>query len=108
MRKVCRDEEMGTSYSDTMLDPNCTEDALPAVVDVLPSRGESSESRDRIGSVHVGEVGRPHGKLPFGFARHYVVIGGKRRPVQQTIDGQQAAVIREAPRRVLDGDAPYA
>jgi hypothetical protein len=102
-------EKMAVSFSDTVLDPNRGKDALTAGVDGRPAEGKSSKSRDRVGSVQVGEVAaRPHGKLPYGFARHYDVVGGKRRLVKQTIDEQQAAVIREAARRVLDGDAPYA
>jgi len=107
--KVCGDGELAVSYSDTVLDPNCREDALPAGADALRSAGKSSETRDRVGAVRVGKVGgRPHGKLPYGFVRHYDVVGGKRRLVTQSIHEQQAAVIREAAHRVLHGEAPYA
>ena len=51
--------------------------------------GESSDNRDRVGSARLREVGdRPHGKLPYGFARHYDVVGGKRRLIKQIINEQ--------------------
>jgi site-specific DNA recombinase len=75
----------------------------------MPSPWSVGEIRDCVGFVHGGEVGgRPHGKLPHGFARQYEVVGGKRRLVEQVTDEQQAAVIREAARQVLDDEAPYA
>ena len=105
--KVVGGEELAVSSSDTMLDPICSEDVFTAGVDAS-AQGSVGEIRDCVACPRRGGRWSSARQLPYGFARQYEVVGGKRRLVEQVIDEQQAAVIREAARRVLDGEAPYA
>ncbi len=52
--------------------------------------------------------GRPHGKVPYGYRRTYREGTKGAELLAQVVDDEQAAVIREAARRVMAGEALYA
>ncbi|MEV7362760.1 recombinase family protein [Streptomyces sp. NPDC091299] len=45
--------------------------------------------------------GRPHGKRPFGYAREYGIVDGRRRAIAQYPDPEEAPLVQELFRRVL-------
>lgn len=51
--------------------------------------------------------GKPHGRTPYGYTREYATIRGRQVVVRQFINTAQAEIIREAARRVANGETPY-
>ena len=51
------------------------------------------------------EAARPHGVIPFGYAREYGLVDGQSRPISQYPVPAQAEIIIELFRRVLAGDS---
>lgn len=49
--------------------------------------------------------GKPHGKTPYGYTREYATIRGRQVCVAQHINEAQAEIIREAAKRVAEGEA---
>lgn len=80
----------------------------------VDSQHESERSRQRVlRNVRANaEKGRPHGKLAYGYGRTYETArdgGGRVRPKmkEQYIVEEQAALVREMARRVLEGESLY-
>ncbi|MEV0478361.1 recombinase family protein [Streptomyces prunicolor] len=51
------------------------------------------------------EAARPHGVIPFGYAREYGLVDGQSRPISQYPVPAQAEIVIELFRRVLAGDS---
>ncbi|MEU9641339.1 recombinase family protein [Streptomyces sp. NPDC048188] len=65
-------------------------------------------ARTRRGINSAAREGRPHGRVPFGYAREYQVIDGKPRAVRQYPHPTEGPLIRELFERVagVDGKMP--
>jgi DNA invertase Pin-like site-specific DNA recombinase len=108
LRDLCRARGVLWSYSGRTYDLSRTDDAFTTGLDALLAEREASVTRDRVlRAVRANAAeGRPHGKLLFGYAREYDERTGQL--VRQVVREDQAAIVREAARRVLAGETPYA
>ncbi len=107
LRELCRRQGVLWSYSGRTYDLSRTDDRLATGLDALLAERESDMTRDRVlravrSNAHTG---RPHGKILYGYRREY---DDKRQLIGQIVDDEEAAVVREAARRVLGGETPYA
>lgn len=67
---------------------------------------EKTSQRVRRDQAHAAAEGRPHGKIPYGYQREYDPRSGAL--LRQVVREDQAAVLREAARRILGGETPNA
>jgi hypothetical protein len=83
-----------------------TDDRFSTALDALLAEREADVTRDRVmrGMRAAMAAGRPHGKLLYGYRREYADNGAY---VRQVPHEERAAVVREAARRVADGEACY-
>lgn len=103
LRDLCADRGILYSYSGRTYDFSRTDDRFNTALDALLAEREADVTRDRIlRAVRANAAaGRPHGRLLFGYAREYDQRGSF---VRQVINEDQAAVVREAARRVAAGE----
>jgi DNA invertase Pin-like site-specific DNA recombinase len=108
LRELCRAHNVLWSYSGRTYDLSRTDDRMTTGLDALLAERESDMTRDRIlRSVRSNATkGRPHGKMLYGYSRTYDPTTGEL--LMQEIREDQAKVIREAARRFLAGETPYA
>jgi site-specific DNA recombinase len=108
LRDLCRASGVRWSYSGRLYDLSRTDDAFTTGLDALLAEREASVTRDRVlRAVRANAAeGRPHGKLLYGYAREY--DQHTKRLTGQVVREDQAAIVREAARRVLAGETPYA
>ncbi|PMR61787.1 hypothetical protein C1A38_06750 [Verrucosispora sp. ts21] len=83
--------------------------------DGIDSAYESEKTAERVRRAMSDNVreGKPHGRTQFGYRREYEIIEDgrgrvRRKLVAQHINEEQAKVIREAARRVSDGETLWA
>jgi site-specific DNA recombinase len=108
LRDLCRTAGVRWCYSGRVYDLDRTDDAFVTGLDALLAEREAAQTRDRVlRTVRANaNAGRPHGKRVFGYRRVYDEHSGAL--LDQVVDDDQAAVIREAARRVSSGETPYA
>lgn len=106
LRELCRAGGILWSYSGRTYDLSRTDDRLSTGLDALLAERESDVTRDRVlRSVRTNaDAGRPHGKVLYGYRRVYDDKSGAL--VEQVPQDDQAAVVREAARRVAAGETP--
>lgn len=107
LRELCRRMDVLWSYSGRTYDLSRTDDRLATGLDALLAERESDVTRERVlRAMRANAVaGKPHGKLPFGYIREYEPNSGNL--VRQVIREDQAVLIREAARRITNGEPPY-
>jgi DNA invertase Pin-like site-specific DNA recombinase len=107
LRDLCAERGVGYSYSGRLYDMNRTDDRFSTGLDALLAEREADVTRDRVlrGMRSSMAKGRPHGKLLYGYRREYANNGEYLRQVPHR---EQAAVVKEAARRVADGESCYA
>lgn len=109
LRELCSVSGVQYAYSGRLYDLSRTDDRFTTGLDALLSEREASMTRDRVlrGKRIAAVEGRPVGKLPYGYTRRYELINGKPKLVEQSEHEEQAAVVREAARRVIAGESCY-
>lgn len=105
LREISRQCHVLWSYSGRTYDLDRMDDRLSTGLDALLAERESDQIRERVlrGMRGAAERGRPHGRLLYGYRRVYDPRTGEL--VEQVIDEEKAAVVREAARRVAAGEA---
>jgi DNA invertase Pin-like site-specific DNA recombinase len=96
----------GRSY-----DPANPRDRRSLLEDAVDSDYESGKASVRIlrAVAANASTGRPHGRILYGYRREYEPMPtGKPRLLRQVADEATAPIVREAARRVLSGETPYA
>lgn len=107
LREECRRHGVKWFYSGKLIDFSRTDDAFSSGLDILVAERESSQTSERVqrGMKSGAEKGRPHGRLPFGYAREYdPSTGALLRQVPHPTEGP---VITEAAERILNGETAY-
>jgi site-specific DNA recombinase len=96
------------SYSGRTYDMSEADDRFGTGLDALLAERESDQTRKRVlRAVRSNATkGRPHGRLLYGYRREY--NPETRELIGQVLDEQTAPIVREAARRVLAGETPYA
>jgi site-specific DNA recombinase len=121
LRDLCEQRGVLLSYSGRTYDMAESDDRFSTGLDALLAERESDQTRKRVlRAVRANaDKGRPHGKLLYGYRREYDPatreLIGQVPDEQDTVDetgtvvrGATAPIVREAARRVLSGETPYA
>ena len=100
---LCAAHGVRWGYSGTLHDLTTRDARFRTGLDALLAQDESARISERIQrSTRARAVtGRPHGKLPYGYRREYDPQSGAL--LRQVPDEEQAPIVREIARRVLDG-----
>lgn len=108
LRDLCERRGVLLSYSGRTYDMREADDRFGTGLDALLAERESDQTRKRVlRAVRANAAkGTPHGRLLYGYRREY--DPATRRPLGQLPDDATAPVVREAARRVLAGETPYA
>jgi site-specific DNA recombinase len=108
LRDLCERRGVLWSYSGRTYDLSESDDRFSTGLDALLAERESDQTRKRVlRAVRANaEKGRPHGKLLYGYRREY--DPATRELVGQVPDPVTSEVVKEAVRRVLAGETPYA
>ncbi|MEV5124293.1 recombinase family protein [Streptomyces decoyicus] len=104
LRRVAEDHGVQWSYKGRLYDLTRTDDRFTTGLDALLDERESSVTRDRIlrdKQAHAAK-GLPNGRLLYGYTREYDTRTGDF--VRSVIREDQAAVVREAVRRIAAGE----
>nr|WP_046286030.1 recombinase family protein [Mycobacterium sp. UM_NZ2] len=103
LRRLCTERGVLLSYSGRTYDLNDGDDRFTTGLDALVAEKEAEQARDRIMRAHRANLaaGRPHGKLAYGYRIIRDPDTGKS--VGREPDPARAPLVREAARRVLDG-----
>lgn len=106
---VCEERSVQLGVNGRLYDLEDPDDAFQLDLFFALATRESGATRKRVMRATGANAasGRPHGRLLYGYRRTY--REGRQGPelVAQVIDENQAAVIREAARRVAAGEALY-
>ncbi|NNM37191.1 recombinase family protein [Micrococcus luteus] len=107
LRRRCRDEGVLWAYSGRVYDLSRSDDAFMTGLEMLTAERSSDDTAKRIQRTvrSQAKAGRPHGRIPFGYAREYDPTTGAL--VRQVPHETEAPLIREMTRRVLDGESLY-
>lgn len=105
LRQIAESNGVQWCYKGRLYDLSRTDDRFTTGLDALLDERESSITRDRVlrGKRTSMEQGRPNGRLLFGYAREYDPRTGAF--VRSVIREDQAAIVREAVRRIAGGEA---
>ena len=107
LRRRCRDEGVLWAYSGRVYDLSRSDDAFMTGLEMLTAERSSDDTAKRIQRTvrSQAKAGKPHGRIPFGYAREYDPTTGAL--VRQVPHETEAPLIREMARRVLDGESLY-
>src|SRR5688500_6723685 len=108
LRNLCERRGVLLSYSGRTYDMTEADDRFGTGLDALLAERESDQTRTRVlRAVRSNATkGRPHGRLRDGYRREYDPV--TRELLGQVPDDETAPIVREAARRVLAGETPYA
>lgn len=108
LRNLCERRGVLLSYSGRTYDMAEADDRFGTGLDALLAERESDQTRKRVlRAVRANaSKGRPHGRVLYGYRREY--DPATREPIGQVPDETTAPIVREAARRVLAGETPYA
>jgi site-specific DNA recombinase len=106
---TCEERGIRFGCNGRLYDLNDPDDAFQLDLFFALATRESGTTRKRVLRSMRGAAaaGRPHGKLLYGYRRVY--REGRNGPelVEQVVDEDKAAVVREAARRIMQGEALY-
>jgi site-specific DNA recombinase len=107
LRTICRQFGVQWCYNGKLHNLSESTDSFTTGLDILLAEREVDQARERIlRSMRANAAqGKPHGKLPFGFRREYDPSTGAL--LRQVVNEDQAKLIREAAKRVANGEPPY-
>lgn len=107
LRRRCRDEGVLWAYSGRIYDLSRADDAFMTGLEMLTAERSSDDTAKRIQRTvrAQAKAGKPHGRIPFGYTREYDSTTGAF--VRQMPHPQEAPLIREMARRVLEGETLY-
>ncbi len=106
---TCEEKVIRFGCNGRLYDLEDPEDAFQLDLYFALAARESGATRKRVLRSMRGAAaaGRPHGKLLYGYRRVY--MEGRNGPelVEQIVDEDKAAVVREAAQRIMQGEALY-
>ncbi|AJC60173.1 recombinase family protein [Streptomyces sp. 769] len=104
LREIAEGNGVQWCYKGRLYDLSRTDDRFTTGLDALLDERESGITRDRVlrGKKASAAKGRPNGRMLYGYAREYDPRTGEF--VKSVMREDQAAVVREAVRRVAGGE----
>ncbi|MFE6742318.1 recombinase family protein [Streptomyces tubercidicus] len=105
LREIAEGNGVQWCYKGRLYDLSRTDDRFTTGLDALLDERESGITRDRVlrGKKTSAAQGRPNGRMLYGYAREYDPRTGEF--VKSVIREDQAAIVREAVRRLAAGEA---
>lgn len=105
LRELCAERGVLWRYSGTTHDLSTGEGRFRTGLDALLSENESEKTRERVLRAQRADAaaGKPHGKIAYGYRAERDPATGK--VITRVLDEDQAPIVREIARRILDGDA---
>ncbi|QRX90843.1 recombinase family protein [Streptomyces noursei] len=105
LREIAEGNGVQWCYKGRLYDLSRTDDRFTTGLDALLDERESGITRDRVlrGKKTSAAAGRPNGRMLYGYAREYDPRTGEF--VKSVIREDQAAIVREAVRRLAAGEA---
>lgn len=100
-RKLFRVTSHGRTYDPA--NPRDRRSLLEDAVDSEYESGKLSVRAQRAVDASAAE-GRPHGMIPYGYAREYELVAGRVRLARQVIDPVTAPIVEEIVTRIAGGD----
>jgi site-specific DNA recombinase len=106
---TCEERNIRFGCNGRLYDLDDPDDAFQLDLYFALATRESGATRKRVqrSMRSAAAEGRPHGKLLFGYRRIYREGRAGPELVEQVVDEEKAAVIREAARRIMQGEALY-
>jgi len=108
LRALCERRGVLLNYSGRTYDMAEAQDRFSTGLDALIAEKYADDTRERVLRAVRANAGRgrPHGKLLYGYRREYDPKTGEL--TRQVPDEATAEIVREAARRVMAGETPYA
>lgn len=106
---TCEERNIRLGCNGRLYDLDDPEDAFQLDLYFALATRESGATRKRVqrSMRSAAAAGRPHGKLLYGYRRTYREGRSGPELVAQVVDDEKAAVVREAARRIMQGEALY-
>lgn len=107
LRQACAKNKVKWGYGGTLYDLTQRSDRFRTGLDALLAEDEADRTSERVKRAHSANAraGRPHGKAIFGYRRIY--DSQTKALLRVELDPAEAALIREAAQRYLDGETLY-
>lgn len=107
LRQACAKNNVKWGYGGTLYDLTQRSDRFRTGLDALLAEDEADRTSERVIRAHSANAraGRPHGKAIFGYRRIY--DSQTKALLRVEVDPAEAALVREAAQRYLDGETLY-
>lgn len=107
LRQSCEDNSVLWGYGGKVYDLDSRDDRFRTGLDALLAEDEAARSSERIRRAMSANAhnGKPHGKNLYGYLREYDPTTKHLVTIRE--DPATAAIVKEAARRILDGDSLY-
>ncbi|MCX4703937.1 recombinase family protein [Streptomyces sp. NBC_01373] len=98
LRKACMASNTLLCYNNQVYDLSRRDDRKATAQHAIDAEDEADAIQDRNARTMETEAqaGKPHGRLPFGFAREYAVVGGRHRCIRQYEHPEQGPIVLKA------------
>ncbi|MGA6223532.1 recombinase family protein [Streptomyces umbrinus] len=105
LRKACMAANVLLCYNGQVYDLSRRDDRKVTAQHAIDAEDEADviqERNDRTAALQA-EAGKPHGRLPFGYAREYAVVGGRSRCIRQYEHPTQGKYVVKALKHIDGG-----
>lgn len=98
LRNACYAANVLLCYNGTVYDLSKREDRKITAQHAIDAEDEADaiQARNVRTTTLEAEAGKPHGRLPFGYAREYAVVGGRQRCIRQYEDPVRGPIVLQA------------
>lgn len=105
LRKACMASNTLLCYNNQVYDLSRRDDRKATAQHAIDAEDEADAIQDRNARTVASQAaaGKPHGRLPFGFAREYAVVGGRHRCIRQYEHPEQGPIVLAAFQHVDGG-----
>jgi len=105
LRKACMARDVLLCYNGQVYDLSRRDDRKATAQHAIDAEDEADAIQDRNlrTAVRQASAGKPHGRLPFGYAREYAHVGGRQRCIRQYEHPVQGPIILKAFQHIDSG-----
>ncbi|MFI1562131.1 recombinase family protein [Streptomyces sp. NPDC020490] len=105
LRNACMTTGTLLCYNDQIYDLSRRDDRKATAMHAVDAEDEADaiQARNARTAAVEAEAGKPHGRLPFGYAREYAVVGGRTRCIRQYEDPVRGPIVVKALQHIDSG-----
>jgi site-specific DNA recombinase len=105
LRKACMAANVLLCYNGQVYDLSRRDDRKTTAQHAIDAEDEADaiQARNSRTTTLEAAAGKPHGRLPFGYAREYAVVGGRQRCIRQYEDPVRGPVVLKAIQHIDSG-----